>query len=298
MPPFGDIVGITQSELEVNFASEITKMQKNNPDLLAQIKDWYNGYTWNMETWVYNPFSLLKFMRYRLFRNYWFETATPTFLYKLLQKKTLYDIENYTIGSSELVTFNTTNPQIAQLLFQTGYLTIKNIFEGGELYELGFPNREVKASLLGGLLSAYQDNDGQSSMDLLVGLRRSLVNGDIPELILRLNAIIAGVPYDLWKPDTEKIFHALLHIGFKFAGLDVESELHSSKGRCDIIVKTDLFIYAMELKLDGSAAVALSQIKAKGYLNPYGADPRKKMAVGISFSSQNRAVIEYLVEEA
>jgi len=295
--PFGDIVGISQTELEENFAQEISQLQKTKPDILNQIKTWYNGYTWNMQTWVYNPFSLLNFMADPVFRNYWFETATPTFLYKLLKDNAVYDVEKYEIGGQELSNFNTNDPDMAPLLFQTGYLTIKKFSEQDSLYELGFPNREVRASLLGGLLSAYRLNDGQSSMDLLVGLRTTLINGDIPAMILRLNAIIASLPYDHWSPKTETAFHALIHIGFKFAGLDVESEVHSAKGRCDILVKTDLYIYAMDLKLDDASTKALAQIKEKGYLKPYASDPRKKFAVGISCCSKKREIGNYMVEE-
>lgn len=83
---FGAIAGITQAELEATFVPEINALQKERPDILGQIKDWYNGYTWNMRTWVYNPFTLLKFMRDPVFQNYWYETGTPSFLFKLLKE--------------------------------------------------------------------------------------------------------------------------------------------------------------------------------------------------------------------
>jgi hypothetical protein len=112
-----------------------------------------------------------------------------------------------------------------------------------------------------------------------------------------LNSLIASVPYDHWNAGTESIFTIITFLTFKLTGVDVHTEIHSAKGRCDVLVRTDLYIYAIELKLDGTAAEALQQIREKGYLSPYASDLRKKIAVGISFSSKNREVAEYLVEE-
>ncbi|HTN35829.1 MAG TPA: AAA family ATPase [Arachidicoccus sp.] len=152
---YGDLVGITQQELEENFAVEINEFQKERPNILKQLKDWYNGYTWNMKTWVYNPFSLLNFMAEPVFDNYWYSTGTPTFLVKQLKKLDIYNVEGIQMGSLELPNFDVDNPNPGSLLFQTGYLTIKSISPSRQVYELGYP-REVKASLLDGLLSIYR----------------------------------------------------------------------------------------------------------------------------------------------
>ncbi|HTN37533.1 MAG TPA: AAA family ATPase [Arachidicoccus sp.] len=170
---YGGIAGITQVELEKNFAQEISALQKDRPDILSQIKDWYNGYTWNMQTWVYNPFSLLNFMAEPVFRNYWFATGTPTFLLSQLKKRSQYDVEGIRMGSLALSTFDVDNPNAGALLFQTGYLTIKNISPDGQVFELGYPNREVKASLLDGLLSTYREISSQDSVALVADLRKS-----------------------------------------------------------------------------------------------------------------------------
>ena len=166
-PQYGAITGITQEELEKSFATEITELQKSHPDILAQIKQWYNGYTWNMQTWVYNPFSLLNFMASPVFQNYWFETGTPSFLIQILKKHQMYDVEGIRMGSLALSTFNIDHPNPGSLLFQTGYLTIKNISASGQVYELGYPNQEVKASLLDGLLSEYRERPSEDSVALI-----------------------------------------------------------------------------------------------------------------------------------
>ena len=294
---YGGLVGITQSELETDFAPEITELSKTNPDILAQIKDWYNGYTWNLKTWVYNPFSLLKFMKDPVFRNYWFSTGTPTFLFKLLKKMALYDIESIEIGSLELSDFNVEKPSPGALLFQTGYLTLKSISPDGDVFELGFPNREVKASLLDGLLSTYRETYPVGSIANVAKIKTALRNGDIGGLISQLNSLVTTIPYDHWNAGTESIFTVVTFLAFKLAGIDVHTEVHNNKGRCDVLAMTDRYIYVIELKLDGTAEEALQQIKDKGYLQPYAADTRKKLAVGITFCSEKREVSQYQVAE-
>ena len=298
-PQYGRLIGITQQELESNFEQEIVKMQQSRPDILAQIKQWYNGYTWDMQTWVYNPFSVLKFMKSPLFRNYWYATGTPTFLLKLLQKNNFIEKESLSRGDFALSSFNTIDPDPVALLFQTGYLTIKNITEttSGAVYELGYPNSEVKASLLDGLLNVYRGKVSGDNIGLDLALKTALNAGDVPAIIQHLNAMIADIPYDYWNAKTESIFTIITSIIFKRVGMDVSTEVHNAWGRCDILVKTDLYIYVLELKLDKPAAEAMQQIKEKGYFAVYTNDPRKKLAVGISFSSKERQAVEFLVEE-
>ena len=294
---YGGLVGISQTELEESFAPEIAELQKSRPDIINQIKDWYNGYTWNMKEWVYNPFALLNFMADSKFRNYWFATGTPTFLMKALSRRKVYDVENIQMGELGLSTFEPGRADSSSLLFQTGYLTIKDISPSGQVFTLGFPNREVKNSFLDGLLSAYRQTYPAGSTPLLEAVQNGLSNGDIPGVVSHLNALISSIPYDYWNADTESIFTIITFLTFRFVVDGVYPEQHSSKGRCDLLVLTDKYIYAIELKLDGTAAEALSQIKQKGYLEPYLSDTRKKLAVAVSFSSKQRAVSEYLVEE-
>ncbi|UAY55497.1 ATP-binding protein [Arachidicoccus terrestris] len=294
---YGAIAGVTQAELETNFGQEISQLQKQNPDILNQIKQWYNGYTWNMLTWVYNPFSILNFMAGPKFRNYWFVTGTPSFLIHLLKTRQMYDVEGIQLGEVSLSTLNVENPNPGSLLFQTGYLTIKNISPDGQVYELGYPNKEVKASLVDGLLSAYREAPSEDSVALMAKVKSDLESGDITGLTHQLNALIATIPYDHWNADTESIFTIITFLTFQFAAIDMHTEVHSSKGRCDLLVKTGRYIYVMELKLDGTAEEALQQVIEKGYLQPYAADIRKKFAVGISFSSKKREIQSYLVKE-
>jgi hypothetical protein len=145
---FGAIAGITQEELERDFAEEIRQLQQDNPSILQDIKAWYNGYSWDVKTRVYNPFSLLSFMAEPVFRNYWFATGSPSFLIKQIKGKGEFDFDHIYLGEISLGNFDITDTLSAPLLFQTGYLTLKNYNLELQMYELGYPNKEVKASLL------------------------------------------------------------------------------------------------------------------------------------------------------
>lgn len=297
---FNNLLGITQRELEGNFARELEVLPSvlgiGRQQLLEKIKDWYNGYNWGGTDTLYNPFSILSFMKEEVFRNFWFASGSPSFLVNLLKQRREYNFENVRESDISLGSFQIENPVSTPLLFQTGYLTIKSYDTDSQLYTLDYPNREVKLSLLDNLLSAYREVFPATSISVTADLRNALEVGDTERIINELNAVIASIPYDHWRADTESIFHIITHLTFRKIGIDVFTEVHSSKGRADIIVKTKNYIYALELKLDSSAQGALEQIIERGYLEPWQADERKKMAMGIAFSSAERKVADYIVK--
>lgn len=296
---YATIAGITQQELEKNFAEEIGEMQSVQSDFLDKLRCWYNGYAWHENAQrVYNPFSLLKYMDRREFRNYWFETGTPTWLVNHMRGVGTFEIDNVSLGVNALGYFNVDNISPVPLLFQTGYLTIKEYDADGEVYKLGYPNKEVEDSLTDALLSAYRYLlPGDDSKDVTNALGKSLEQCDIPKMIKALDAILSTIPYDHWKAESESIFHIIVHLSFKRLGFDIRSEVHSATGRCDVLALTDQYVFALELKLNGTAKAALDQILEKGYLRPYQVDKRKKIAIGINFSSETRGVEGFLVQE-
>ncbi|HEV2479365.1 MAG TPA: AAA family ATPase [Puia sp.] len=296
-PHYSTLVGITQDELEKNFAEEISSMQVKNPAILKDIKKWYNGYSWDGENTVYNPFSLLGFMGAGIFNNFWYDTGTPTFLVKLMQKKKEYNFSDIHLSGTALGNFDIDKPDSPALLFQTGYLTIKGYDPSKTRYTLDYPNLEVEDSLVEALLSAYRYLSPGQSIGVTDDLSDALEKGGVEKVIETLNAVISSIPYDHWKADHESIFHIIIHLTFKKIGVGVDSEVHSAKGPCDVLIKTDRFIYAIELKLNSSARQALDQIQNKGYLKPFTSDPRKKIALGINFSSETREVAEFEVKE-
>lgn len=298
---FNNIAGITQQELEKNFSDELQNLPQvlgtDKIQLLEKIKDWYNGYSWDGKHTLYNPFSLLSFIKEEAFRNFWFATGSPSFLVNLLKKKKEYNFENVRESNISLGSFQIENPVSGPLLFQTGYLTVKSYNPDTQLYTLDYPNREVKVSLLDNLLSAYREVFPGTSITVTADLRAAFEEGNINRIINELNAVIGSIPYDLRRADTESIFHIITFLTFKNVGVDLSAEVHSSKGRADVIVKTKRFIYILELKLDASADEALKQIFEKDYLQSYAADERKKLAIGIEFSSEHRSIADHRVKE-
>jgi len=298
---FNNLLGITQQELEANFKEELAtypaELSVDPQKLLVAIKERYNGYSWGGRETLYNPFSLLNFMKQREFRNFWFATGSPTFLVKGIRAKGEYDFEGVSSNENKLSQFDPANMLSVPLLFQTGYLTIKSYDQTTRNYTLGYPNLEVKDSLLDNLLSAYRGVFPNTSSEETGDLLLSILGGDIAGIIKALNAVISSIPYDHWRADTESIFHIITLLTFQKIGVDVQTEVHSSKGRCDILVQTDRYIYVMELKRDGTAQEALDQILDLAYLGPYASDRRRKIAIGISFSSENREVADYLSQE-
>ncbi len=289
---YSGICGITQSELETDFVEEIAMFDS------AAIKRWYNGYSWKGTESVYNPFSLLNFFSKKGdFQNYWFETATPTFLINLTQNKYLYDFENQRITPSQLSAYSLENLQILPLMFQTGYLTIKNFDEEGNIYTLDYPNLEVRRSYLESLADAYIQGEQDQGGVLVYDIRQALMACDMAKLERLINTLFKSIPYTLWQNENEHFYHAILHLSFRLLNIYVESEVQSSDGRLDALVRLEQFVYCFEFKLDGSAEAALQQIKDKDYLLPYQNQGKTCIGIGLNFSSHTKKVEKLLWEE-
>ena len=158
-PPFAALTGITQAELDLHFSDDIREIAEERSEAPAvtreTIREWYNGYSFDGKTFLYNPFSILSFFADRDFRNYWFASGTPTFLIDLMRERSFYAFEQQQVGLSAFEAYDLENLETIPLLFQTGYLTIKEYDREHYLYTLDYPNREVKDSMLQYLLGAY-----------------------------------------------------------------------------------------------------------------------------------------------
>lgn len=300
--PLHDLTGITQDELNRHFNPEITEIATNTntseADLKDTIRQWYNGYSWGGKERLYNPFSILSFFKNQQFNNFWFETGTPSFLVELIRTAEKFELDKteYTalLGLSE---FDPKNPNFKTVLFQTGYLTIDQINLPEGWCQLKYPNKEVKDSLEQLLLAAYRYTPANEALPIILQLRNAFNNQNIEAVIELINASFASIPYPLWQGATELHYHALVHLTFSLLGAYIQSEVSSSKGRCDAIIKTDQTIYALEFKLDESADIALKQIQDQGYLTPYLHLPVNKVAIGINFSSKNKNVKEWKTQQ-
>ena len=295
---FGDIVGISQEDLESYFEPELNALsaEKNitKEVFLNEIKSWYNGYTWDLKTKMYNPFSLLLFFSNNgNFENYWFQTGAPYFLIKELRNRRIFQVEDVKTTAAVLTAFDVQHLDTTCLLFQTGYLTLKSRNERTGIYTLNYPNKEVRHSLTQYLMASYRERS-EAALPNVVDFLEALESNDIPQAILHVNTIFSTIPAELWQKENEHFYHALIHLTFVLLGAYVQSEINSSNGRCDAVLQTDEFIYAFEFKLDKSSEQALQQIEDRGYLKPYTASPKIKIAVGVNFSKENKCVESYL----
>jgi len=182
------------------------------------------------------------------------------------------------------------------LLFQTGYLTVAKWHKFG-VYELQYPNNEVKISLEEYLLNAYGYDDLQTGKLKAIGIARAFREHDIEKVISSINSVFSEIPYTLWKEENEAFYHALIHLTFSLMGVFIQSEIKSSKGRLDAKVETDDTIYILEFKLDKSATEALEQIEDKKYFQPYLSSDKKRIGIGINFSKEKKEVEGYEIKE-
>ncbi|MGM9785038.1 MAG: AAA family ATPase [Candidatus Cryptobacteroides sp.] len=297
-----NICGITEEELHHYFDEEIEQLARTNnqtkDEAYEKLKEEYDGYHFTYDTpGMYNPFSILWTLSERRYGSYWFETGTPTFLVELLQK-TDYNLEqmaNVEADSDMLGSiFNDDNP--IPVIYQSGYLTIKSYDNRFGIYKLGFPNREVEDGFMKYLLKYYTAKKNSNSAFEISRFVADIESGNAEGFMQRLQSFFAGAKFDQIAKDTENWFQNVVFIVTTLCGLYIEAEHQTSNGRIDLVMKTDKYVYVMELKYDGTPEEALRQIDDKGYALPWQADGRKVIKVGANFSSELRRLSGWVIE--
>jgi hypothetical protein len=299
---YAGVCGITETELLDTFTPEITALAEETgaryEDTLALLRKNFNGYHFSRNSeGVYNPFSLLNTFANKAITYYWFQTGTPTFLIKELQKNKL-DLRAFSGGASmddmDIADYRFgKNP--VPLLYQTGYLTIKDYDTKSMNYTLTFPNEEVKYGFLKSLLPHYIPVAEREDF-FIKSFLNDLERGDIDSVMVRFQAFFASIPYDLTDTfDKEKDYQMVFYLVFTLLGQYTEAEVRSARGRADAVVKTEDAIYVFEFKISkgGTVEDALKQIEGKGYLIPYSADGRRVVKVGVVFDEEKRTIAEW-----
>ena len=298
---YAEICGITEKEIRKNFDVDVTQMaeanQLNKEECYAKLKENYDGYHFcKKSVGMYNPFSLINALCDKDFNDYWFETGTPTFLVETL-KRNNYELENMTreevtadlLGSLDAID---TNP--LPLLYQSGYLTIKDYKPRFDSYILGFPNGEVERGFTRFLFRYYAPIRVDQSVSFINNFTIEVESGQPEKFMSRLEAMFASQDYQLMG-DTELYFHNVTSLVFKMLGFYVDVERHTSDGRMDMLVQTKDYIYIFEFKIDKSADEALKQIEEKQYAKPFESDARKLYKIGVNFSSETRRIDSWKV---
>ncbi len=300
---YSTIAGLTKEEINENFQDYETEVLKHlnltKKEFDKELEEWYDGYSWDSEKNVYNPFSVLNFFQEQKFQNYWFATGTPEFLVNFIRDNSIdpEELEKVEVDSMFFEKFDLRNLDIKALMFQTGYLTIKGIDKYG-FYLLNYPNKEVRDSFSGHLLSGLAGKDVVSTSQITKNLLRSLDTNNIPDFQKNINALFSSIPHQIFIKNKESYYHSLVYLIIKMIGIYIDAEVCTSEGRIDAVIKTDDYLYVMEFKmLPDTPEDAVNQIKEKGYARPYAGDSRTKFMVGISFDAETKRFEDFVTEE-
>ena len=297
IPDYVDICGVSETELHEYFDESISELSSANEmskeECYVKLKSMYDGYHFCEDSiGVYNPFSLLNTFQNKKFREYWFETGTPGFLVEVM-RKTSFDVttlENQTVDSTLMSNADAIFENPVPYLFQSGYLTITGYNDMFRLYQLGFPNQEVKNGFLNCLLKYYVPmSPDMSGTTLIYQLWHSITEGNPKSFMQILSSLFANTSYQI-QGETEKDFQYAMYIISALLGEYVQVERTTSNGRIDLIIQTKEFIYIFELKVNADADVALRQIDEKGYARPFEGDSRKLFKIGVNFSTATRRI--------
>ena len=299
---YQDICGISEKELLTYFTSSIHELaeryQLSDEQMHQRLKERYDGYHFvENGIGVYNPFSLLNTFSTLKLGSYWFESGTPSFLVQLLQRDNYYlpNLTEEEVSGDFLNSVDSVDVSPVPILYQSGYLTIKDYDARFQTYTLGFPNEEVEEGFTEYLLPYYTNIEKNASPMFVGQFIRDLRKGKPEDFMKRMAVLFADTDYKI-VGDAELYFQNAFCLITRLLGFYTEVERTISDGRIDMIAKTKDFIYIFEFKYDKSADAALQQIDDKGYAAPFATDPRKLYKVGVNFNRQKRCIDEWKIE--
>ena len=303
-PDYAEICGFTQEEVDREFADEIEAIGKQwdgqGFDYRKRLRSFYNGYRFTKKPlMVYNPFGLLMhYFEKGEFEPYWYRTATPTFLVKLLDERKIgvLNLKNTKVTTDDFYNYDIENLETEPLLYQTGYLTVVDYDNDSGVYTLDFPNDEVRRSFAKSLLNHYLKPSKQTATSLYYVLLKALLAGDVEESMRALRSYVESIPYDIII-NREQYYQTVMHLVFTMLGFGCRSEVRIAAGRMDALVETADFVYCFEFKLDKSADEALAQIDSKDYLLPWTGSGKKLFKVGVGIVSAERNIGDWKVVE-
>ena len=295
------ICGMTQNELLYNFREGIEQLGEaygdTEEETLNKLKIRYDGYHFEEDTvGIYNPFSVLNTLAKLRYKDYWFETGTPTFLVDLLKMHNyrLLDITREKVSGDVINSVDSMSTNPIPVIYQSGYLTIKGYDERFKKYRLGFPHKEVEEGFLNFLLPLYT-SAGNNSPFMVDEFVQDVESGNPERFMQRMKAFFADTSYQV-VGNAELYFQNAMYLVFKIMGFYTQVERPTSDGRIDAIIQTPDYIYIIECKLDRTADEALRQINESDYAAPFAMDKRRIYKIGVNFSSQTRGVEQWVIE--
>ena len=311
-PVFNDICGITEDELVTVLKEDIEMLAQKTgipfETMHQKLKLQYDGYHFSEDSdEIYNPFSLLKAFQQKKIANYWFESGTPTFLIRQMQhfKTDIMSLDRLEVPSSAFDQPTENMKDALPLLYQSGYLTIKDYDQEGEVYTLSIPNQEVRIGYAKGLLPIYTGlNDAEVQVGFALKFWRALKKGDTDLAMREMQSYLAGVPYiEGFKEklkdvaNAEGFYEYTMYLIFSMLNVYARTQVKCVGGRADMVVWMTDTIYVFEMKVNDTAQHALKQIDDKGYAIPYKTDGRKVVKIGVKFNVETRAPEEWVIAE-
>ncbi|MCF7799726.1 ATP-binding protein [Candidatus Babeliales bacterium] len=327
--------GYTKKEILENFTDYIARFAEKKritkEQIMQELTDWYDGYCFQEpieiekhdtekikkieENYkIYNPFSILLALDAQSLKNYWFQSGTPTFLIKLIKEQNypLFDIENAIVNEANMGTYEIGQVPLENLLFQTGYLTIKDYNPKTFNFTLTYPNHEVRFSLTNHIIESMTKLKVTKYSSYIEEFRNTLFSNDLEKFFRVIHTFFASIPYDIQissrkkkqsnkvtKLSIEKYYQSIFYVTMKLVGMDVIVEDRTNIGRIDAVVKTNTDVYIIEFKINKSADKALKQINDKKYYEKFRLENKKLVLIGLNFDLKEKNVLEsdWVVQE-
>lgn len=313
---YAKICGFTEAELRQYCPQGLIDLaEKNNTTIEAivdKIRFWYDGFSWNAKDFVYNPYSTMYLMEKQEFKNYWFETGTPTFLVRLINSDFKYDFRDIKTDTSIYNWYDLKRLDYLSIMLQTGYLTLKEHIVD-EIYRVNFPNKEVEDAFSKMLLEGYTDTQQGRLAITILDIQTAFQKNDIDTVIGIIKSMFNTLPSQFFAEDIEKkdkqgnikiikksvnenFYHAIIYLIFNILGIKMPVEINTQDGRIDAVVETDTHIYIFEFKKNRKAAVAIQQMREKDYASVYALSKKQIILVGVCFTMQKRGISDYSFE--
>lgn len=307
---YAAICGITEDEFATDMAPDIAMLAQvyecTPEEMHAKLKLQYDGYRFSeVSPDIYNPFSLLKCFSHRKIANFWFESGTPTFLIRQMQhfRTDIMGMERIEASATSFDRPTESMTTALPLLYQSGYITIKDYERETESYILSIPNKEVRVGLIDGLIPAYIGLDGSWVQDgFALKFYRALRKDDMAAAMDEMRAFLAGIPYvEGFKKKLEEaaasegFYEYTFWLIFNMMNVYAKTQVKCHGGRIDFVVQMPDTTYVFELKVNGTAQEALDQINSKGYALPYQTGHGKVVKVGVQFNRDTMTIEDYIM---
>ena len=300
-PDYAGVCGITEEEMVTAMSDYLDDFaeaqQTTRKGAVEGLKRQYDGYhfTWPSPD-IFNPFSLLNAFQDRDYTNYWFSSGTPTYLIEMLRKFNVVpsDISQMQVLSSDFDAPTENMASITPLLYQSGYVTIKDYDRASRLYTLDIPNTEIRVGLMESLLPNYVEMRKEAGNTTIAKMYLSLYRDNLDEMFRLLQSYLLTVPY-CNDANSEGHYQQMLYVIFSLFGRYVDVEVHTSTGRVDVVMKTNKALYLFELKMNKSAEAALKQIDLKDYASKFALSGLPIVKVGINFDSERRTIADWVI---